>query len=84
MGGFIPSVHPVANPRHRYYYSSIILSVYYKPLQFTPPIFNNIDAHKERATPQRYSALGIHPKESRDSTYHYNQQDFPPEVSNPN
>ena len=37
----------------------------------------------------RYSALGNHPKVSRDSTSpkghqdHY-QQDFPPEVSNPN
>ena len=51
-GGFRPSVRPVANPRHRYYYSSIILSVEYKPLQFTPPILNNIGAHKEGATTQ--------------------------------
>ena len=49
-------------------FTSIILSVDYKPLQFTPPIFNNIDAHKEGVTPQRYSALGNHPKESHDST----------------
>ena len=48
--------------------TSIVLSVDYKPLQFTPPIFNNIDSHKEGVTPQRYSALGNHPKESRDST----------------
>ena len=35
----------------RYYSTSIILSVDYKPLQFTPPIFANIDAHKEGVTP---------------------------------
>ena len=33
-------------------FTSIILSVDYKPLQFTPPIFNNIDAHKEGVTTQ--------------------------------
>ena len=48
-GGFIPSVHPVANPT-RYYSTSITLSVDYKPLHFTPPIFTNIDAHKEGVT----------------------------------
>ena len=32
-------------------FTSIILSVDYKPLQFTPPIFANIDAHKEGVTP---------------------------------
>ena len=33
-------------------HSSIILSVDYKPLQFTPRILNNIGAHKEGATTQ--------------------------------
>ena len=32
-------------------FTSIILLVDYKPLQFTPPIFTNIDAHKEGVTP---------------------------------
>ena len=32
-------------------FTSIILSVDYKPLQFTPPIFTNIDAQKEGVTP---------------------------------
>ena len=43
-------------------FTSIILSVDYKPLQFTPPIFTNIDAHKEGVTPQRYSAPRKPPK----------------------
>jgi hypothetical protein len=34
----------------------------------TPPIFTNVDAHKEGVTHQWYSALGNHPKESHDST----------------
>ena len=69
-------------------FTSIIHSVDYKPLQFTPPIFNNIDAHKEGVTHQWYSALGNHPKESHDSTLPKDHkdlyQDFHPEVSNPN
>ena len=32
-------------------FTSIILSADYKPLHFTPPIFTNIDAHKEGVTP---------------------------------
>ena len=60
-GGFIPSIRPVANPT-RYYSTSIILSVDYKPLHFTPPIFNNIHAHKDRATPKRYFAPWKPPK----------------------
>ena len=40
-------------------FTSIILSVDYKPLQFTPPIFANIDAHKEGVTPN-----GISPSET--------------------
>ena len=68
-------------------FTSIILSVDYKrynSLYLYSPI---LMLTKKELLP-RYSALGNHPKESRDSASpkghqdHY--QDFPPEVSNPN
>ena len=68
-------------------FTSIILSVDYKPLQFTPPIFT-ISMLKKKELLPRYSTLVNHPKESRDSNSpkghqdHY--QDFPLKVSNPN
>ena len=57
-------------------FTSIILSVDYKPLQFTPPIFNNIDAHKERATPQRYSAPRKPPKRISRFDLHFGDKDL--------
>ena len=57
-GGFRPSVRPVANPRHRYYYSSIILSVDYKPLQL-----HSTDMHKDRCSQRKsYSPTVFRPR----------------------
>ena len=68
-------------------FTSIILSVDYKPLQFTPPIFANIDAHKEGVTPTvfRSSEITLKNLVIRLTTGHQDHyQNFHPEVSNPN